>query len=191
MIIVHGVLAPFLFVPMLGQAAAIDAGAQAVVSAVPQKAPQQVILVNIPVELLTLYALTILREEPGRTPPEHLQQLYAGSSALVATRIDENTLELQADNGWGESPLERIFGRIEDMPRPGETLKLDGLEIRVQERNEAGCPMRVQFRFPSALEAPERLFYVWEGNAPRPWQPPKVGQSTALAPLSFITSLGR
>jgi hypothetical protein len=191
LIAIHGVLAPLAFVLQLDQFAPIEAGANAVVAAIPERAPAQVILVNTPVELLTIYAHAILREQPARTPPEVLQQLYAGGSPLTATRIDEHTLELRAERGWGANIFERIFGRVEYMPRPGDRLQLDRLEVAVQESNAAGYPVRVQFRFASPLESPERLFLAWQGSSPKPWQPPAVGQQALLPTLNFPGSLPR
>ena len=185
MIAVHGVLAPLLFVPLLESSKATEYGSDAVAAAIPERAPAQVILVNAPLELLTLYAYYILREQPGREPPEVLQQLYAGASSVTATRVDETTLELRAADGWGATPLERIFSTVEQLPQLGETLELDRLSVSVHERDAEGHPTRVHFHFPSALEFPDRLWYVWNGTAPQPWHPPTLGASEALAPLSL------
>ena len=182
---IHAVLAPLLFLPGLNQTRPVEHGSQAVVRALPQHAPPQVILVNAPVELLTLYAPFIAREQADRTPPTQLQQLYAGASTLTAKRVDERTLELDAANGWAAVPVETIFGRVEDMPRGGEVLALKGLEVRVQDSTADGRPKRVHFRFPTPLEDSERLFLSWQGRNPVAWQPPSIGSSEPLQQLGL------
>jgi hypothetical protein len=191
MLSLHGAVAPLMFIPLLDSTRPFELGSQAIVTALPKHAPAQVVLVNLPVELLPTFAYYIVREQADRTPPELLQQLYAGSSELTVTRSDESTLEVQAHDGWGAQPIERIFGNVRDMPRTGEVLQLDRLTISVQESAPDGRPMRVQFRFPSSLESPDRLWYVWQGTAPVRWHPPQVGQREVLPALGALSSLPR
>lgn len=184
LITLHLVLAPLLFIPALGQNRVIDQAALTVASALPQTPPRRVVLVNAPVELLTLYAWQRLLNEPDTERPETLAQLYAGSSQLRVRRIDERTLELRPERGWGSVPIERVFANIAEMPQAGARLRLSGMEIGVEEATSDGRPARVQFRFAMALEDPSLLFLAWHEARPVPWQPPKVGEEQTLEPLS-------
>jgi hypothetical protein len=184
----HLGFAPLLFLVAIGQYAAVENGTRAVVSALPRAMPSQVILVNTPFELLTLYAAMQFKKS-GAPPATALQQLYAGTSPLIVERIDANTLELRASLGWGHLPIERVFCAAQDMPRMGSVIALRGMRASVLETNAAGMPNRVRFQFPSRLESSERAWFVWQDTRPVPWHPPAIGASITLPALSFVTSL--
>ncbi|HKP63690.1 MAG TPA: hypothetical protein VJV78_43445 [Polyangiales bacterium] len=191
LIALHCVIAPLLFPIALNPARPIDNGAKAIVAAVHQKPAPQVVLVNLPIELLSLYGWYLLLDDPAHPPPSSMQQLYAGASEVVVERIDASTLELRPAHGWGELPIERVFGSPSRMPPTGSEVTLGDMRLRVQASAEDGRPMSVQFRFTSALESPERLWLAWNGRAPGPWRPPAVGQQAVLPALSMFTSLPR
>ena len=186
LIALHLVIAPLLFVPALGQNQLIDRAAAVLAEVVPAAPPRQIVLLNTPVELLNLYAWQRLLGEPDRQRPDTLAQLYAGGSALAVRRVDARTLELRPEHGWGRVPLERMFTTPADMPRAGSRIAVSGMEVVVEESAEDGRPTRVSFRFPTPLEDTQRLFLVWEGNRPVPWQPPALGEEVQLAPLSLL-----
>jgi len=180
----HLVLAPLLFIPALGQNRVIDQAALTLATAVPEDPPRRVVLVNAPVELLTLYAWQRRLNEPGSKLPETLAQLYAGGSQLTVRRLDERTLELRPEHGWGSVPIERVFANLADMPEAGTRMRRSGMEIGVEEATSDGRPARVQFRFPTRLEDSSLLFLAWRETRPVPWQPPRIGEEQTLAPLS-------
>lgn len=184
LIALHLGLAPLLFIPALGQNRVIDQAALRVADAVPNDPPRRVVLVNAPVELLTLYAWQRLLDDPERQHPEALAQLYAGGSQLTVRRTDERTLELRPARGWGSVPIERVFANIADMPQAGARVRLSGMEISVEEATSDQRPARVQFRFPTRLEDPSLLFLAWHEAHPVPWLPPRVGEEHTLDPLS-------
>ena len=189
MIGLHLVLAPVLFVPMLNQTLPVEHGAQAIVAALPLRAPKQVILVNSPLDILSLHALMLLGEDPARTRPESLHQLYAGAARLAVRRIDAQTLELSADDGWGYQTLERTFSTASSMPRTGSELTLQAMQVLVRESTPDGRPKRVQFRFPTPLEAPDRMWLTWQGHKPVTWKPPPIGATSTLSPRYLLMSL--
>jgi hypothetical protein len=189
MIGLHIVLAPVLFVPMLNQTLPVERGAQAIVAAVPVHPPKQVILVNSPLDVLSLHAMVLLQDDPARTRPESLHQLYAGAARLAARRIDARTLELSADDGWGHQTLERTFSTASSMPRTGSELTLQAMQVLVRESTPDGRPKRVEFRFPTPLEAPDRIWLTWQGRKPMTWKPPAIGERYAFPPLYLLMSL--
>jgi hypothetical protein len=148
-----------------------------------------VILVNTPLDILSVHASTLLAEDPARQRPESLHQLYAGASPLAARRIDARTLELIADDGWGNVAMERTFSTPATMPRPGSDLALESMLVQVRESTPDGRPRRVQFRFPTPLEAPDRLWLTWHGHKPVAWKPPAVGETVAFPRLFPFTAL--
>jgi hypothetical protein len=66
------------------------------------------------------------------------------------------------------------------MPRTGFELDLRNLHVSVKETRR-GLPLRVWFRFPSALEDPQRRFLVWRDAGPERWTPIELGQRIDLA----------
>jgi hypothetical protein len=191
----HLGVAPLLFLVTLNEFAPTDNATGAMIEALPDPLPHQVVLIDIPVELLTLYADAILR---NRHPTQQriIEQLYAGMSALAIERIDERTLELRPALGWGHMPIERVFCAARDMPRPTPAGQADArsqrdLRIVVMESNDSGMPSRVRFQFPTPLESSERAFFVWQGTRPVRWQPPALRQTITLPPRNFASSMAQ
>lgn len=185
----HFVVAPLMFGLMLNQTAPIEAGARALAQAIPRDAPAQVVFVNLPTELLTLFGVQTMLDEPGRKLPDSVLQLYGGSSRLVATRVNANTFELYAAKGWGDLPAERVFASLSSLPRAGDELSIGPTRVRVLETDDDGHPRRVQFHFPDALESSDRLWFTWRGTRPEPWRPPAIGQQVEFAPLDVMRNL--
>jgi hypothetical protein len=155
----------------------------------PSVLPNRVVVVNLPVELLTMYTNVRLGEQSAMDPHRSMHQLYAGSARLTATRIAPDTLELRATPGWGQKPIERIFCAERDLPRAGAQREVADMRIRVEESDANGAPTRVRFQFASPLEATERAWFAWQGNGIVPWQPPALGQSVELPALSMFEAL--
>ena len=185
----HIVLAPWLFLVTLNQTLSVEHGAQAIAAAVPVRAPKQVIVVNSPLDVLSLHVSVLLAEDPLRTRPDSLHQLYTGASQIAARRIDAQTLELVADDGWGKVALERTFSTVASMPQVGSELALESMRVIVLGSTPDGRPKRVLFRFPTPLEAPDRLWLEWQGQKPVPWTPPSIGETVAFPRLNLLTSL--
>jgi hypothetical protein len=185
----HIVLAPLAFMVALNQTLMLEHGAQAIAAAVPVRAPKQVILVNSPLDVLSVHVSALLAEDPARTPPESMHHLYAGASQLAARRIDARTIEIVADDGWGNVAMERTFSSVAELPARGTELVLESMRALVRESTPDGRPKRVQFRFPTPLEAPDRLWLAWDGQKPVPWKPPAIGETIALRPLYLFSAL--
>jgi hypothetical protein len=190
MIGLHLVLAPLLFFGALGQSRPFENGTRAMLAVLPEELPSQVIFLNTPIELLGLYTWNHLQLRDAQLPRAHsLHQLYTGSSDLTVKRIDANTLELRPGDGWGRIPLERIFGAKYDLPQAGTQVDVQAMQVSVAESNAEGRPSRVQFHFPSALESTERLWFAWQGKAPKPWRPPAIGEEVTFPGRLLFQSL--
>ncbi len=189
LIVLHVVLAPLLFVFTLDQVRPLQYGADEITAAVGEPAPAQVILLNQPLEMVTLYAWAVRAYDRTRTRPESMHQLYAGASAVDVTRIDATTLEMHVHEGWARIPFERVFGSVRGLPPAGAEVNVESMQIRVRESTPDGRPRRVQFQFPNALESEGRLWLAWSGKKPLPWTPPPIGKTVPLEQLAFFTSL--
>jgi hypothetical protein len=185
----HIVLAPIWFIPMLAQTLPIEHAAQAITAAVPLRGSKQVIVVSSPLDVLSVHVFTLLASDPARTPPESLHQLYTGASRLVARRIDARTLELIADDGWGNFTMERTLSTVPNMPQAGSVLPLHGMQVLVVGSTTDGRPQRVQFRFPTLLEAPDRSWLAWHGQKPVTWKPPAIGETIAFPARYMFNAL--
>ncbi len=186
---IHLVVAPLLFIPQLNIGGPIDRGSHALANAVPDPAPAQVLVLNTPLELVSLVAWELLQKrERGRATPEAMHQLYAGAGKVEVERIDERTLEMRVEGGWARTPLEGIFASKSAMPHPGVPQVLGPMQITVREAEPDGRPRAVQFRFPDPLETPSRLWLEWRGTALHAWQPPPIGETRVLEPLSVLRS---
>ena len=154
------------------------------------KPGRQIVLVNSPLELLTTQAMSML-DVPSVAPhrPSAIHQLYAGGSDLRVERIDAFTLDVRAKRGWAWSPTEHVFCSARDMPRAGTEVHVRGMVARVLESTADGMPALVRFRFDTPLEAAERVWLVWQGQRPKPWTPPAIGQYVELAGHSPFESL--
>jgi hypothetical protein len=182
------IAAPLLLVVALGSNKPIENGSRALAAEISKRRPQQVVLVNAPLELLSMYAAALLSDS-FQAPQHTLHTLYAGRSVVHVQRLDPSTLELQVPRGYGRAVIERVFCRLEDLPRAGEERELVGMHVSVKESDPHGLPTRVQFRFPTPLESPERLWLVWRQQSPVPWKPPAIGERVTLEPLTVLRSL--
>jgi hypothetical protein len=184
----HLGLAGLAFIPASAGTQSFANGTAAIVEQV--QPGRDVILLREPVELLDNYVLLTMNQGAKKAQaPRGVHALYTGSSELWIERVDARTLEIEATQGWGSVPIERIFCAAEDMPRAGQEVQLKAFKARVLRSNQAGMPDRVRFVFPSALEAPERQWLIWDGNRPVAFSPPPIGQRVRSAPLSFFTAL--
>jgi hypothetical protein len=193
----HLVLSPLLFPSALKSMSGIDAGARAVVAALPEVPGRDVILVNSPVELLSLFAVAI-ELRAGGPDPASLQQLYAGHAVLSVARIDTRTLELTASPGYCNRRIERFFTSPGWSARVGEERRVgpascnhEPLRVTVLAVDARGWPTRVRFGFEEPLEATRYAWRSWQGQRAVPWKPPGVGERVALPGLSLATAFPR
>lgn len=178
----HLFFAPLGFIPMLGGVAAIDAAAQSLAHEAAQSGASQAIVLNLPAELMTNAAWSI-----RNAPSVPLHQLYAGFSKLTATRPDAHTLEIVAEDSWGTRPLERMFTTRREMPGLHMVREVEGMRATVLGVDPAGLPKHVRFEFVNELEAPGRVWLVWEERRPKRWRPPPIGAQIEVPSASMLT----
>jgi hypothetical protein len=186
-VVPHLVLAPLMFVPTMGNLTGIDRGTLALARAATTE--EDTVIVNSPLELMTLHAYHLRKAHGLGDGPQSLHQLYAGASALKLTRVDGRSVELSAERGWGHAPIEHIFGSARHLralaTRPVE---LRAFTARVVATTDDGRPQRVRFTFPTQLEH-GRTWLSWQGKQVVRFTLPSPGQSVALAPLRLASAL--
>jgi hypothetical protein len=186
-VVPHLVLAPLMFVPTMRNLTGVDRGTLALARAA--TTDRDVVIVNSPLELMTLHAHHLRQAHAVGESPPSLHQLYAGASALELRRIDARSLELSAERGWGHAPIEHIFSSARHLrglaTRPVE---LRAFTARVIATTADGRPQRVRFTFPTQLEH-ARTWLSWRGKQVVPFTLPVAGQSVALAPLRLASAL--
>jgi hypothetical protein len=173
---------------MLGSMAGLNSGTRALAAAMAADGGKHVIIVNVPVEIVTLHVHS-LREQSGTPEPESIHQLYAGASALAIERVDARTLDMRATLGWARMPFEHVFAASSSIPRLGASVVVSGLRAEVMEVGPTGMPLRVRFHFIEALESSRYSWLAWQGDHPAPWKPPSVGEHLDLPALSMVTAL--
>ena len=110
---------------------------------------------------------------------------YVLSSYVVGSTIsrpDARTLVIEPDEGFLARPVDRLFRAAQPAFRLGERYSTLDFTATVEEVTPDGRPQRVSFRFRAPLEDPSlRWLQVGAGYVPRPFRPPRVGDSLRLA----------
>jgi hypothetical protein len=145
-------------------------------------ANQDLVLLNIPADLVALDYPVWVRHAHGSPMPKSWRTLTSALVPLRVIRVDDSTLDLAV-----EKPGDAMFGYDErrhenpDQPfRVGQRVSTDRLDVEVLEVH-GWAPSRVRYRFPSSLDDPSREFLRYEhGRLVRFVVPPVGGE----APLS-------
>lgn len=158
----------------------------------PEVVDHTVVLVNAPSDLVMIYAraLAVHRGE-GEVFPARVRWLYAGPSALTATRIGPNTIELRTeDRPWLAAPLDRMFRR--DLRfHEGQTFESACITteiVAVDAGVAPGIALPTAVRFSLHDERPGCTFTImaWTSDGFAPWALPEIGQSQRLEPAVLM-----
>jgi hypothetical protein len=147
-----------------------------------------VLLVNPPGELfgMVLIASRIVRGEPH---PAYLRSLAPVTTAVVATRVDANSLALRPAHGFLEHTLERGWRTPEHPLLKGDAVHLTGLTVTVTDETPDLRPAEALFHFDVPLEDPSLAWYRWDTGRFVSWKPPAIGQKETLAEYDFAALL--
>lgn len=98
-----------------------------------------------------------LRSMAGHPRPGAWTVLCLAKGRLSMTRVSPNALEITAETGWMQTPLERFFRR-EDRPLlPGSSEGFDGMTVEVTQMDD-GAPRTLRFTFDRPLHDPSLRF---------------------------------
>ncbi len=155
---------------------------------------QNVIFINFPVPLVSLYV-------PGykayfhQPLPGALRPLAPGCTGFDVQRTDETTLVIRSQgpdifscDDVGPIHPVYFFGACNLLPaapeyKTGDRFNLDGLTVEVLETDAAGLPSRISFRFNTSLDSPDfRWFWFdWGTLSSKLFKMPAIGQSVTLS----------
>ncbi|MEZ4380896.1 MAG: hypothetical protein R3A79_06085 [Nannocystaceae bacterium] len=181
-IVLHVAAPPLLAAPRTTGTSTLHASLERAAAALPQTdAAAPIVLLNAPGDLFALY-VPALREAAGAAP-RGVHLLYAGAGAITVERPSAAQLVLRAP--WLAAPGDRVLRDLGDPLRVGERVDVDGLHIEVLEVDERGAPRAIRVDLSAPLEAGPARWFAWIDGAPRPWAPPAVGESAALAPATW------
>jgi len=146
-------------------------------------ASQELVLINAGGEIAALIYPPWVRHFHGAPLPKRWRVLSIASTTQNATRVGEDTLELQVERGhMFEDPTSQMF-RAPTLPfRAGDRVSLPGLDVTVLEV-DGWAPKRVRYRFSSNLDDPGRVFLLLENGRLRRAFMPEVGGSFVVPPF--------
>jgi hypothetical protein len=184
----HAVISPLLL-PLTAWTIALTAPAEAAArSALAQARGRDLVLVSSP-DFFYEKLVPVLAALDGTPPPRHLRALSFGPVALHVTRPDARTLDVRFEGGLLGTPLLELYRARDAVMPAGSRVELDGLRIEVTALTADRRIAAARFTFADALEAAHFCFLAWDGDAYRPFTPPKVGGTAELAPA--LLRLGR
>lgn len=187
LVVVHVLFAaPFQVVMSSGIAAQepIYAGPPRSLPDDPKLETQRLVVVNAPSAFYGQYAL-IVRKLDGQPTPESLLMLAPGASELVLERPSADTLTIEAESGWVDSPFDIVYRARTSRFPVDYHVQLSGVRIEVLSLTPDGRPKQVSFMFERGVED-ERLRWVrYEHGRYVPFEPPRVRETSVLEAVPF------
>lgn len=199
---IHGVLAPLGLLAESYLPAAFGNELKNTIRSVPIEADlegRELIVVNMPDAFISSY-IPIFRALDGHSVPRHTYALAPAGQSVELERLDERTLRLRSRIGLLPQPgtpvrdswrslvsfdyihqrLNSLFRGPAHPLRPGDRIRLTGLEIEIAAADDARGPTEVVFRFSTPLEDPSLYWIrcaIEPGASPRyvPFVPPPLG----------------
>ena len=134
-----------------------------------------------PAESFSVSFLPFFCDNHELSPPAQTHLIVSGlTPRITIKRIDDATIEVEPENGFITSDLDRLFRGSTHPMHIGQQIKAGDMQVKVLTLTEDGRPLRVHFTFPHSLEDESMAFYAWEGGGFVPFKPPKKGQMTSL-----------
>lgn len=178
------------------------ASADTDIGPLPGTETQDVVIINAPDPGQLIY-LPAVRNFRGQAMPAHLRVLAPGFSSITLTRVDEQTLIVQPEDGYLLSPAipteNRLFfpfadpsygyqfgdGLFRGMDYPmqlGEKVELTGMQVTIISMTEDGRPQEAEIRFALPLEDEQFVWLAWDWECSlyKPFSPPVVGESSRI-----------
>ena len=195
LILVHvpGAIAKRVVVVKVG--AAVFAWAGRVPPDWPNVENENVIVVNHPCPLETLYAPAYGAYFHQRLPGT-LRVLVPAFTSFDVRRTDDKTLVIQSQgpnifscDDVGPVHIARAFSACDRLLeadfkcKKSDRYPLGNLTVEILEADAAGLPSRVAFHFETSLDSPgfRWLWFDWRKSSSKPFKVPAVGQSVTLS----------
>jgi hypothetical protein len=150
----------------------------------PKLEEERLVVVNQPNAFYGQYVL-VVRAFDGKPVPKSLLMLAPGTSALMLERPSENTLVIEAEDGWLRSPFDNVY-RDPSRPLPPDySIELSDVRVRVMESTPDGAPKKVEFTFAESLEHDSLRWVLYREGRYVPFEVPSVGEKTMMDPVPF------
>ncbi|MEE2751017.1 MAG: hypothetical protein VX519_06280 [Myxococcota bacterium] len=153
----------------------------------PELAEQTLIWINS-MDLLLGY-MVAERAYKKETVPKRVGLLCSMFAENHVTRVDEDTLEIRPVGGFLASYTDRMSRSDKLGFTQGQRIPTPDFEVEVTEVLENGRPKAARFHFNKPLEDPS---YHWVATGPQgaePFQPPAMGETTVLPPISPLFAM--
>ncbi len=176
----------------------------------PSAETQDVVIANTPDPGQLIY-IPAVRHFRGQEMPAHLRVLAPGFSSITLTRVDEQTLIVQPEEGYLLSPAvptenrlfypfadssygyqfgDGLFRGIDYPMQLGEQVELTGMQVTVISMTEDDRPLEAEVTFTRILEDEHFIWLMWDWETSRyeAFEPPAVGE-TSIIPGPFDESV--
>jgi hypothetical protein len=149
---------------------------------------QTLVVVRTPHTFLSGFALMWRRLEPtlGRGAPARIRTVSATVDRLRITRVDDRTLEIQADGGLLGSRLSQVEWDPASPRSVGHHVDVGDMTVDVIAATEDGRPETFRVRFDVALEDDGLRWVAWQGRGFSAFAPPSLGESVVLEPIDML-----
>jgi hypothetical protein len=122
------------------------------------------------------------RRATGQPLPRRWRALAFGPERVTVARRDARTLELRYAGGILTHPFLELYRDRRVAMTPGQSVRLEGLEIVVSEVTPDGRLTRALFTFDTSLDSASFKLFHWSDGKFVPFLPPGVGDSVELEP---------
>jgi len=134
---------------------------------------------------LTTFPAWMQRQVLGTPRPRHMRLLATCFADLRVTRVDSTILRLRPERGFLDNEMLRMARGLSRPFRPGDSVALPGLRVRVNEVTADGRPAEADFDFGRPLEDTSLLWTrLRAGGTLDPWSPPAVGKTVLLPSIA-------
>lgn len=181
-LVVHGVVSPLRLPSECRRMGDVEAPIRRAVESLPSDpglARDLLVLVSVPTDYLARF-VPIVRASLGGTVPGRVLGLSLGRTGLRIARPDAQTLEVEAEGGFGPYPEGAWAKARGPHLAVGRTMVRAGVAIEILAATADGRPQRVRFTFPRPLEDPEQRWFTWQDGRFVPFFPPRPGGTAGL-----------
>jgi hypothetical protein len=203
LILAHGPGAIAKRVAVVKAGASVFAWASRVPPDWPNIENENVIVVNHPLPLESVYVPSY-KAYYHQLLPKTLRALVPGCTSFDVQRTDDKTLVIQSQGSNIFScddvgPIHIAYALsaftligAEPKYKKGSRCNFNGLTVEILESDASDLPSRVAFKFDTSLDSPDFrwLWFDWRTASTEPFKMPAIGQSVTLLGPSLITDTG-
>jgi hypothetical protein len=145
----------------------------------------QVIIVNMPIDMMQPYIVLILHSQ-DKTVPANTRLLSASLDAVEIEGIDPHTVLVRPEKGLLSTTWARFFCDTTLLFKTGYSRRLEGMAILVTKTTPDGRPAEIRYTFDKLLNDPGLQWITWSGHGFVPFKPPAIGERILLKEPSMF-----